>query len=655
LKLEPDWNALPHNTPPSLRRLIRRSLEKNPRRRLRDLADARLDLEDALRETAQGPAPAAAKERTNLAMVVLAVAATAITTAAVTWWRLYPDVPSVRRFAINIPAEASFAPVNDPPVVISPDGSKIVYAATTKGKPDSLMLRRFDQLDATPIPGTERGHSPFFSPDGEWMGFFSDVDRTLRKVSLAGGSPVTLSSAAASHLGASWGSDDTIVFAGPGLNRISSSGGAPEGLTAPEADKNETRHSFPHILPNAKGVLFTATIGNASRIEVFRFDTRERKVLVENGTAARYALTGHIIYSQGARLFAIPFDQNRFETTGPATPVLEGLAITDDGPATFSFSDDGTLIYVAGNAQQEGPRRALFWVNRQGREEPINAPLRRYVSARISPDGKQLAVHARDAEDDVWIWNFARGTLTRLTFDRAPDGYPIWTPDGRRIVFSSQRGGNAGNLFWQAADGTGAVERLTESPNPQTPVSFSPDGKRLILAEIRTATGEDIAALPLDGDRRAATLISTPFFERNPEISPDGRWMAYESNESGRPEIYVRPNPNIDSGRWQVSTQGGSRPAWARGGRELFYLAGPGRLMAVPIQPGKTFEAGNPELLFELPFIAPSFSREYDVAPDGQRFVMIKQADATEQGPRGPDVTVVLNWFEELKRLAGEK
>jgi serine/threonine-protein kinase len=265
----------------------------------------------------------------------------------------------------------------------------------------------------------------------------------------------------------------------------------------------------------------------------------------------------------------------------------------------------------------------LWWVDRQGREEPVKGPPRAYVDPRLSPDGTKVALGVRDQESDIWIWDFARATLTRLTFDPTGDVLPVWTSDGKRIVFASARERSVNNLFWQSADGTGAVERLTESPNNQVPSNFSPDGKRLVLAEI--VNGSDLMALSFDGERRTQPLVRTQFSERNAEISPDGRWIAYESDESGQFEIYVRPFPNVDEGRWQISTGGGAKPLWARSGRELFHLAPVTRLMVVPVKSGPTFAAGNPELLFEGRYLDAAFiGRTYDVSPDGKRFLMIK-------------------------------
>ena len=337
----------------------------------------------------------------------------------------------------------------------------------------------------------------------------------------------------------------------------------------------------------------------------------------------------------------------------------------------MSLALDGTLVYATGGAQA-APTFTLVWVDRQGREEPLKAPPRSYRYPRLSPDGTHVALDlGGQAERDIWIWEFARETLTRLTFDPQVDSHPAWTPDGQRIVFRSTRTGQS-NLFWQAADGTGAVERLTENPNNQQfPGSFSPDGTRLVFREETAATGADLMVLALDAARRppppaqgvagsagnstsnARPLVQTTFNELNGEISPDGRWLAYQSDESGRDEIYVRPFPDADRGRWQISTGGGNRPLWARSGRELFYLAPGVAMMSVSVEGGSTFRAGNPARLFEGRYSMPvtTSGRTYDVSPDGQRFLMIKVGDGPDQTAAPPSIVVVQNWFEELKRL----
>jgi serine/threonine-protein kinase len=315
-------------------------------------------------------------------------------------------------------------------------------------------------------------------------------------------------------------------------------------------------------------------------------------------------------------------------------------------------SANGVLVYVAGSGA--GPQRTLMWVDRQGQETPIVAPPRAYVYPRLSPDGTRVALFVNDQERDIWLWDLARRTLTRVTFDPAVDIYNEWTPDGGRLVFSSERAG-VRNLFAQAADGTGAIERMTESPNTQNASAVSPDGTRLIFAETTTETGVDILQMSLNGARRVTPLLQTQFNEQNGILSPDGRWLAYEADNSGQLEVYVRPFPEVSSGNSQVSTGGGTRPLWARNGQELFYLSPTGALMRVGVERGPSWRATTPSMVlqasegaFRVPY--QNLGRTYDISPDGRRFLMIKTASSAE-GATPPQIIVVQSWFEELKRL----
>jgi Tol biopolymer transport system component len=324
---------------------------------------------------------------------------------------------------------------------------------------------------------------------------------------------------------------------------------------------------------------------------------------------------------------------------------------TTNGGVDAVVAGDGTLAYVSGRVGA-GALRTLVWVDRQGRETPIPAPPRAYVLPRLSPDGTRVAVNAQDQEQDLWIWGLARTTLTRATFDPAFDSFPVWTPDGRRVVFSSDRAG-ARNLFGQAADGTGAVERLTDSPNEQSVTAVSPDGRQLIFTEVGPKTFEDVMQVELDGTHRVTPLVQSPFIERNGIVSPDGRWLAYEANDSGRGEIYVRPYPDVNSGHWQVSTTGGTRPLWAPSGQELFYVSPPGAIMRVGVERGPSWAATTPAQLVKEGYVTIPGGipgRTYDISLDGQRFLTIKQG-GVDQTAAPPQIIVVQHWTEELKRL----
>jgi eukaryotic-like serine/threonine-protein kinase len=692
---EPEWTAVPASVPAPLRMLLTLCLEKDRGRRMTDIAVAQFLLSDkAGVSIARAPVPGLAPPfawRRRLPWAIAGLVGVPLV-ATVAWWAPWrtPPFPQPVRFTIAPPAAQPFNLQGFyRNLAISPDGTRLVYVA---GRGDvnevtgsELMVRAIDQLEAVPLRGIATVAFPFISPDGRWVGFFSVVGAgsgvggpggDLKKISITGGPPQTLCQYHGTARGATWGPDDTIVFAtndpSTGLLSVPAGGGAPKVLTKPDAARGEQDHLFPSLLPGGRAVLFTISVAGGienGQVAVLDLQTGQQKTLVRGGSDAQYVETGHLVYASAGTLRAVRFDPDRLEVLGDPVPVVERMTTLQTGAADFRISRQGTLVYVPGGSIAAGAMRSLVWVTREGREEPINAPPRTYASPRLSPDGTRVALDAFDQDNDIWIWDLGRETLTRLTFDPGADSSPNWAPDGRRIVFGSSRAGSIGsvtNLFWQAADGTGTPERLTTSPNTQAPQSFSPDGKRLVLGEANPKTANDLLLLQIDGTPRREPpstsgnaignihpLIQTTFQETAGEVSPDGRWLTYYSNESGRNEVYVRPFPNVDGGRWQISVGGGTRPAWSRNGRELFYLApGPGvneLMMAVPVQTTPTFSAGNPSKLFEGPWYIGVEGRTYDVSPDGKRFLLIR--DVSAQPSALPTITVVLNWFEELKRL----
>jgi len=689
---EPDWNALPSDVPAQIRLLIMRCLVKDRKQRISDIGVARFLMAETIPAPptpAAGAAiapPRASRKRVALATSVGLLAGVALTALGV--WaasKLLPSSPAQpMRFPIVLPQPLALQGV-DRDIAISPAGTHIVYRAGSGQA--HLVIRAIDQLDAQPLTATTGGRQPFFSPDGRWVGFFTNAE--LKKASILGGPAITLCRFSGPPRGASWGDDDTIVFAtndlATGLQRVSGGGGEPTTLTTPDTAR-EGDHVFPFVLPGGRGVLFTipAPAGQQENAQVAVFDlrTNQSKTLVRGGSDATYVNSGHLVYAAAGTLRAVRFDVERLEVTSDPVPVVEQVVASGIGAANYAVSRGGTLIFVAGTGAV-GVQRALVWVNRQGREEPIKAPPRAYTIARLSPDGTRIALDIRDQEQDIWVWDLARQTLTRLTVDPATDWSPLWTPDSRRILFSSARAGPP-SIYWQAADGTGAVERLTNSPVAQFAHSLTPDGTRGLLFETGPKTGPDIVSFTLarpstgraeqtqgaTGSRsavataepsaasgaahaRTEALIQTTFIEWLAEISPDGRWLAYATNESGQFEIHVRPFPNVNDGRWPISTGGGTKPVWSRNGRELFYLDGTNNLMSVPVQTtGPAFTAGNPvKLLDGRYYVGAPPNRAYDVSPDGQRFLMIKDSATSDptQNAAPPSLVVVLNWFEELK------
>jgi serine/threonine-protein kinase len=669
------WDRLPPSTPATVRMVLTRCLGKDPKERMRDIGDVRLGLRGAFgfaASPAANPITPVPQRRSLVRwlgpglFLIVAVGAG----AGITEWSLRPIAQPPVRFIITPPATQPLTLQGfQRDIAITPDGRQIVYRVGPAGTVGSqLAVRSLDQLDARLLPGISGIRSPFVSPDGRWVGFFEGLGGgELKKVPILGGPAITVCKFTGNPLEASWGSDDTIIFAdndrSTGLLSVSAGGGDPKVLTKPDAARGELDHVMPFILPGGRAVLFTIlTVGQQAdnaQIAVLDLKTGQKKTLIRGGSDARYVDTGHLVYAAAGTIRAVRFDLGRLEVTSDPVPLVEKVAMSGTTwTANFVLSNTGTLVYVPGGVGG-GLLRSLAWVTRQGREEAIKAPPRAYTLPRISPDGTRVAFDIRDQENDIWVWDLRRETLTRLTFDPGLDQAPVWTPDSRRLLFSSLRGG-AQNLYAQAADNTGAITRLTNSLNPQFPSSISPDGTQVLFTETVPKTGQDISLLklgsgPATSPQLAQPLIQTAFNELNAEVSPDGRWVAYQSNESGSMEVYVRPFPHADAGRWQVSSGGGTRPVWAHNSRELFfYSANSGALMAVTVQPGgTTFSASNPSKVFDVqPYYFATTGRSYDVSADGQRFLMIKLASLS--GPQNsttapPNLVVVEHWTEELK------
>jgi eukaryotic-like serine/threonine-protein kinase len=496
------------------------------------------------------------------------------------------------------------------------------------------------------MAGTEGAYcTPLFSPDGQWLAFYSTDVEELKKLSIQGGPPVTVVKAGG-ILGASWGSDETIIYSDPGaqgLQRVSSAGGTPRFITHVDSTKGETAHRWPVFLPGGKAFLFVIEKSSGpddSQIAAQRLDTGQRQIVVQGGTFPQCVPAEYLVYVHRGTLLAVPFDADKLQVKGTPVAVGEEVRESGDGAAQFGLSAQGSLVYVSARGEVEAAERRLMWVSRNGTEQSLAAPARAYQAPRVSPDGRRVAVAI---EDQVWLVDLSRETLTRLTFE-GENANPSWTPDGNRIAFQS----NAIHIFWQLADGGGGRERLTASNYAQGPDSWSPDGQLLAFTELDPSMGRDIWVLRLS-DRKSQPFLRTPFNESAPRFSPDGHWLAYVSDESGRYEVYVQAYPG-PGGKWQVSTEGGTEPVWNRNGRELFYRSG-NKMMVVEITTQPNFAFGSPRMLFEGgQYMPPSGPYSYpfpnyDVSPDGQRFLMITKESK-------PQISVVLNWFEELKRRA---
>ena len=501
------------------------------------------------------------------------------------------------------------------------------------------------------VAGTDGGvREPFFSADGLSIGFYTRTSNQLQKVFTSGGAPVTLGNVAALH-GASWGADDVILFGqGPdGIWRVPGTGGTPEVVIAVE--EGEEAHG-PQMLPGG-WVLFTllpagVTAWDEAHIVMQSLATGERVVLIEGGRDARYVETGHLVYALNGIVTAMAFDLDARAVLGGPVPLVEGVRdTTTTGVAQFSVARNGSLVYAPGGGGSGG-QYLLSWVTATAGETPTAAPPRHYGDMRISPDGTRIAVEVLDADNpDVWIWHLDAGPLTRLTFDEAIDRAPFWTPDSSRVVFYSARDG--GGLFWKAADGTGEVERLLESPNVLRPWGWSTDGRLLFDYQVEG----DIGVLTVEGDQTVEMLLEAEFRKRSPALSPDGRWLAYQSDETGRNHIFVQPFPNIDDGKWQVSAAsaaGATDPVWSPDGRHLFFYELGSRIMVAEFETDPTFSPGTPTEAFTLSGLNLSGGgRRYDLAPDGERFVVRSPGGAQTTGEAAFDgLIVVENWHQEL-------
>ena len=670
LRAEVNLDELAKETPVRLRQVLRACLQRDPRQRVQAIGDVRLAMDGVFETTVSVPAdPMVAAPQLRLwqrpVVAVAALMGAILATGVGVWFVTRPEVvpPDLMRFVIVPPEDAPLGSSRLKDLAISPDGTQVVYNGGAPGGANpQLNLRPIDQEEGAPVRGSVGGFAPFFSADGEWVGFvYAGSVTMLQKISVFGGPPVLLTEAPNPIRGASWGTDDRIIFGtrGGGLFRVSGGGGEAEALTTLDSEQGETAHFWPSIMPEANAVLFVISAGNVltdGQLAVLTLASGEVTRLGLAGFSPHYVATGHVVYAvEDGSVRAVPFDARSLTVTGNPVPLVEGVAVKLSGAANFSVSDKGRLVYVLGAGENDA-EQSLVWVDRDGQEEVLVVPEADYDEPRVSPDGTRVAASIPGVDTAaIWIADATRGTLSRVTSDAANAFSPIWTSDGQHVVFASDRDG--GRAFYRkSADGTGEVERLAsiEDAGFLRTGNWSPDGNSLVFEVIRPDTGGDIGVLSMLEEPSWEPLLQTDANEYAPAVSPDGQWFAYVSNDTGRYEVYVQRFPDLGA-RQQISTNGGIDPLWSPDGRALYYLGtggnAPDDMRVVSIDPGPPLSVGTPDLVFEGRYIRPRGSGRYhDIAPDGQRFLMVLDS-RTElvAGTLTPEIHVVLNWFEELK------
>jgi len=662
LKVDPDWDALPDDTPPALRRLLRRCLTRDADERLSHISGARLPLRETLDgevETHVAAAPADSVTPTSqwarvlpwalvILMTVVSVAALMQTTKKTT---ATPDAELLTLFA---PFPDGHTIPNDQMGVmaLSPDGKTLALVLESDGA-KHLYTRRMGSSAFTQLPVTEAATSPFFSPDGQWVGFIAN-DK-LKKISVDGGNPMTLAEADGNNRGVSWGADDRIVFSPhytTALMQVGGSGGEPTPLTTLEAGRGERTHRWPHAVPGEDVVLFTVGAMDSpesydqSDIDAVRPSNGERRTVLRGASMARYVPTGHLIFAREGFLFAVKFDIKTLAIEGSPVPVVENvMGMRSSGVVHAGVATNGLLAYISGSPRSRESR--MVWRRRDGRSEPLPAAVAGYVSPSLSPDGQQIAVGLEgETTFDIWTYNIGRDTLTRLTFE-GDNNWPVWSPDGERVAFSSVRNDALMSAYSKSADGSGSAEQIFSpegKPNwgQTSPSDWSPDGRFLVM-EFTNEHGPNVLAYDFE-EGQERILMETPATEEKPTLSPDGKWLAYTSDESGRTEVYVRQFPE-GRGKWQVSTEGGSFPRWSPDGRLLFFRR-QGRLMEVDVDiRDGSFQADRPRQVLDG---FPSITSDIDYDVLGRDTFLVVELAGDETAAQG--VTVVVNWLDELRR-----
>jgi Tol biopolymer transport system component len=674
LEREPDWNRLPASTPAVVRSLLRQCLRKQPAQRLHDARAARVALDDAITTseftTSSEPAPTSGVPwRALLLLLAIAVLASVVFAWVTRPFRLVDR--SVSRVLMDVrPAERFVGSSGSPrpsrtAIALSPDGRTLVFSGIT-GSATQLFTRKLAEVEAMPLVGTDGARFPFLSPDGQWVGFPTRTQ--LKKIAITGGPALVICELPQNTqvFGASWSSDDSIVFStGQEIAVVSAAGGTPTSIAKTAADQFPASYLTPHVLPNGKAILYIVQEDpgdwDQTSVVAQSLDTGERRILLKGGADARYISTGHLLYMKTGTLLAVPFDAERLERRGTPVAILDNVmqavAASNDfdetGAGQFTVSANGTLMYLQGGIYPS-QRKELMWVDRTGLPTVLPIPAGDYYSPRVSPNGRRVAYFAarpRSRVTDIWVYDVDRQTSARLTLE-GWNFWPVWAPDGKSLVVSNMISGRQ-NLARVPADGSGKLAPLTTSQYPQSPSSWSLTGGGLAFLESHNGL-DQIWVLPMNADPKPKLFLQAPFSLSHADFSPDGRWIAYVSTESGSQEVYVQPYPGPGE-KIRISTDRGNGPVWAKTGRELFYRRSMNQMtqtMVVDIDTKNGFRASKPRLMFEGQYGASGPVRAYDISPDSQRFIV------TSAPVREPPVTqmhVILNWTEELKRLVPTK
>ena len=665
LTREPAWADLPADTPSAIRRLLRRCLQKDAKRRLRDMGDARIDVEDALTKASPddrvGEQPSGMTRRTAIGALAGAVAGSAATGFfAVSRYR--GAVPRLTAFAIaDLAANEVFVASHGRRIAISPDGAHLIYVATNGTQLNRLYLRSLSDLKPRLL--VENGAQPFFSPDSRWIACVDGVAEQLRKIALSGGAPATVCEGfGGGGGGGTWADGDMMYFVGTnpgGLLRVAAAGGQADEAAKFDFAGGERLFKFPCALPGGKAILLTVATADSesfddAHIAVFVPATGQKKILVDGGTHPRYSPSGHIVYARNGQLLAVRFDPSRLEVSGQPFTVLDGVLMSrNSGVANFDIAASGDLAYIPGKA--EGGVRTLAWVDRSGQAEKVPLLPRSYLHPRISPDSLRVAVEIEGSHHDIFVYDTTSGVLSNITTDGVSH-WPVWSPDGRDVGY---RNGPMGRFqLWQVrADRSRAPEPVRAAGVSQSAESYSPDGQTIAYTAAAPGVPSKVTIVPLQGNGTPRPLDNSRYAQGSPKFSPDGRWLAYCSNESGKPQVYVQAFPGPGS-KIQVSSDGGTDPVWKRAGDELFYRNGDS-MMAVSIAAGPSLTNGRPHELWKGHYShgmssscgpAGLTSSNYDVTPDGARFLMIKDEDQDSATSR--QLVVVLGWADELNRLS---